>query len=97
MSIDQIDQNLRQSQEPMQRIQHNTPQNHETSKQVPNLKIYNLDNKEIMNKKISLKTVQELLSQKEFVKKMFEKNPNFVKIVTKEVKERIQDELRGKI
>ena len=96
MSIDQIDQNLRQSLEPIKSSPHPNSQKHQPSSQVHDLKIYNLENKEILEKKISLSTVQQLLSQKEFVKQMFEKNPSFLKIVTEEVKERVQEELRGR-
>ena len=96
MSIDQINENIRLSQEP--RPRNNLQKTSENSRQsLPDLKIYNLENQEILKKEISLETVENLLSQKHFVKQIMGRNPNFLKIVTEEVKEKIQKELRGKL
>lgn len=59
------------------------------------LKIYNLEDKEITSKKISLDKVQSLLGQKKFVKDMLNQNPEFLKIVTDEVKLKVSQEIKG--
>lgn len=62
---------------------------------LPDLTVYDLKDKKVLNKKISLGTVQQLLSQKKFVKDLMEENNEFLKIVTAEVKSRVKDELKG--
>ena len=63
----------------------------------PDLNIYNLENKEMLSKKISLETIQNLLSQKKFVKDMLRGNPEFVKIVSEEVKVELSEEIKGEL
>ena len=63
---------------------------------LPDLTVYDLKDKKVLNKKISLGTVQQLLSQKKFVKDLMEENNEFLKIVTAEVKSRVKDELKGR-
>lgn len=60
------------------------------------LTVYDLKNKKVLNKKISLKTVQKLLSQKQFVKDLMKENNEFLKIVTEEVKAQVKDEVKGR-
>ena len=48
-----------------------------------------------MTKQLNLETIQELLSQKKFVKDMLHKNPEFVKIIAEEIKEKLIKEMTG--
>ena len=107
LSIEQIHENLQRSSE----NKHHDPQTsqsnppgpinnnqtyHNRRSSLPDLKIFNLEDKKILEKKISLATVQKLLTQKQFVKQMLKKNPEFLEIVTEEVKEKIKKEVQGK-
>lgn len=56
-----------------------------------------LESKKGMKKQISMETVQQLLSQKEFVQRMLERSPEFLEIVSEEVKERVKKEVEGEL
>ena len=62
---------------------------------LPQTKEIDHESKLGLKREISLETVQQLLSQKEFVKRMLGRSPEFLEIVTKEVKDRIKNELQG--
>jgi hypothetical protein len=106
LSIEQINENLKRSSEPKNINQPNPAQSappvqsqnhpvHNRRSSLPDLKIFNFENKNILQKKISLETVQQLLSQKQFVRQMLNKSPKFLEIVTEEVKEKVYKELQG--
>lgn len=95
MNVNQINQNLQKSMEPGNPGQLETVHQERSKGTPPENSHFDPESREGLKKKISLETVQELLSQKEFVRRMLNRSPEFLQIVSEEVKERVRTELEG--
>jgi hypothetical protein len=100
LSIDQIDHNLKNSKEFGGRNE--THVKHQLTKMAPskmgqeNIQLFDKQTKQSTGKSVNAQSINQLLSQKAFVKQMLKKNPEFLENVVGEVKEQVREEVKGR-